>query len=198
MLAERGMPVTANPTLLMEVHNAHAESQDADVATVREICEELQSTTFTAVTDHTAAQSIWHIRHGTYEIIRQRYPHHNLHVADVAVPISRYPEIITFIWEQIAALDLKLLVGHAGDGNIHITSGYKNDAELEQIKAINGAIVHKAIELGGTATGEHGVGIGKAAYMRDEHGTGLDVMRQLKHMFDPNNILNPGKIFPEK
>jgi D-lactate dehydrogenase (cytochrome) len=62
---------------------------------------------------------------------------------------------------------------------------------------MNSAIVQKALELGGTSTGEHGVGIGKARYMAKEHGAALDVMRDIKRVLDPNGILNPGKIFPE-
>ena len=196
-LVSRGVPIEPNPTLLMEVHNAHAEAQEADVATVREICEEFGAQSFVSIVDNTQAQTVWQARHRAYETLVHLFPDMKFHVMDVAVPISKYPEIIAFSRQKIMdAGAMAFLVGHAGDGNIHVTMPYKDADSLAQVKAMNGDIIHKAIELGGTATGEHGVGIGKAAYMPDEHGSGLEVMRQIKTTFDPNGILNPGKIFP--
>jgi D-lactate dehydrogenase (cytochrome) len=196
-LASRGLDIEPSPTLLMEVHNAHAESQEADVATVREICDELEAASFIAIVDHTQAQAIWHARHQAYETLIHAFPDMKFHVMDVAVPISKYPEIVAFARQEIAnAGTMAFLIGHAGDGNIHVTIPWKDADSLAKVKAMNSAIVHKALELDGTATGEHGVGIGKAPYMADEHGTGLDVMRELKNMLDPHGILNPGKIFP--
>jgi D-lactate dehydrogenase (cytochrome) len=126
------------------------------------------------------------------------FPNMKLQVMDVAVPISKYPELIAFGREELKKHGATgAFVGHAGDGNIHITLPYKDDASLAKVKAINSAIVHKAIELGGTATGEHGVGIGKAAYMRDEHGEAVDVMWAIKHTLDPKGILNPDKVLPK-
>ncbi|MDQ7026199.1 MAG: FAD-binding oxidoreductase [Anaerolineae bacterium] len=196
-LASRGLDIEPSPTLLMEVHNAHAESQEADVATVREICDELDAASFIAIVDHTQAQAIWHARHQAYETLIRAFPDMKFHVMDVAVPLSKYPEIVAFARQEIAnAGTMAFLIGHAGDGNIHVTIPWKDADSLAKVKAMNSAIVHKALALDGTATGEHGVGIGKAPYMPDEHGTGLDVMRQLKNMLDPHGILNPGKIFP--
>ena len=87
--------------------------------------------------------------------------------------------------------------GHAGDGNIHCEFPYATEAEFEVVSRVNDRIVEKAIALGGTATGEHGVGFGKTQFMDLEHGVALDVMRQIKKALDPRGILNPGKIFPE-
>jgi len=88
------------------------------------------------------------------------------------------------------------MVGHAGDGNIHVMIPFGDTDEYQRAMALNAAFVKKAIQLGGTATGEHGVGIGKRRYMVEEHGDALDVMRAIKKTLDPNGILNPGKIFP--
>jgi D-lactate dehydrogenase (cytochrome) len=196
-LVSRGVDIEPNPTLLMEVHNAHPESQEADVATVREICEGLGAASFVAIVDNTKAQAVWQARHKAYETLVQMFPTMKFHVMDVAVPISAYPEIIAFVQQQIMAGGvMAFLVGHAGDGNIHVTMPWQDEKSLASVKAMNSDIIHKAIELGGTATGEHGVGIGKAPYMADEHGAGLDVMRELKQTLDPHGILNPGKIFP--
>ncbi|MGB1254045.1 MAG: FAD-binding oxidoreductase, partial [Candidatus Promineifilaceae bacterium] len=95
-------------------------------------------------------------------------------------------------------LDIKgTLFGHAGDGNLHtVNFAPKNDPDKQaQLHIFNDYVVQKAIELGGTCTGEHGVGIGKQKYMVYEHGeSAISVMRQIKMMFDPHNILNPGKV----
>ena len=87
---------------------------------------------------------------------------------------------------------------HAGDGNVHLViPGKKRDPkEWAQIDRVVKRLVTKALNLGGTATGEHGVGIGKKKYMATEHGQSLEWMKQIKALFDPNGILNPGKIFP--
>ena len=102
---------------------------------------------------------------------------------------------------NVGARVLDLLGGasaaEAGDGNIHVVYVYGTEEEYQVAKVMNAAVVHKAIALAGTATGEHGVGLGKIEFMQTEHGLALDVMRQLKDTLDPNWILNPGKIFPE-
>jgi D-lactate dehydrogenase (cytochrome) len=89
------------------------------------------------------------------------------------------------------------MLGHAGDGNIHVEISFDDEESYQKALRMNGLVVQKALELGGTATGEHGVGIGKQRYMAKEHGAALDVMRSIKQVFDPNGILNPGKIFPD-
>ena len=88
-----------------------------------------------------------------------------------------------------------LAVGHAGDGNLHVAMPYADDETRRRALVINDSIVYKAIELDGTSTGEHGVGIGKMKFMSREHGVALDVMRTIKQALDPHGILNPGKIF---
>jgi D-lactate dehydrogenase (cytochrome) len=90
--------------------------------------------------------------------------------------------------------------GHAGDGNVHYSVLADPDDEdmVARGEAVYAKIVEKAIELGGTATGEHGVGMGKREYLEREHGpVAVDLMRRVKGAFDPNDTLNPGKIFPE-
>lgn len=188
-----------SPSLLMEVINVHKKAQDADIAIVQEIVEELGAT-FMPIADPSQQSAIWEQRHSTYEATVQKYPKHKFFTMDVAVPISAYPEIVLFARDQIAtqALELSFLVGHAGDGNIHVMMGYLNEDELNKVKATNTAIVKKAISLGGTCTGEHGVGIGKQAYMREEHGEAIDVMRMVKNTLDPKGILNPGKVLPNE
>jgi D-lactate dehydrogenase (cytochrome) len=88
------------------------------------------------------------------------------------------------------------MIGHAGDGNVHVELLHRDAASYQRAMDVNGAIVKYAISLGGTATGEHGVGVGKVPYMAYEHGAALEVMHSIKQVLDPNGILNPGKIFP--
>lgn len=116
---------------------------------------------------------------------------------DVCVPISRLPELVTFARERIDQSGLKGAIwGHVGDGNFHTSIIYNPNIERERNAAMetNDAIVHLAIEGGGTCTGEHGVGLGKKKFQQKEHGAALDVMKRMKQFYDPKGILNPGKI----
>jgi D-lactate dehydrogenase (cytochrome) len=118
---------------------------------------------------------------------------------DVAVPITAYPELIAMARKETKNAGIPAYVfGHAGDGNIHVALMMKSEdqKELEIIDRVSHRIVEKALSMDGTATGEHGVGIGKRKYMEVEHGTSLEWMRKIKSVFDPNGILNPGKVFP--
>ena len=198
MLREaEGVDLSDHPTLFMEFHAAHEESLRVGLEMVRDICEELGAVSFRATTDTAERRKLWHARHSSYEIMVRTYSEDGFFVNDVAVPISAYPVLIGYV-EQLKREHgiTAFMIGHAGDGNIHVEFPFASPAEYEQRQAINGLIVRKALELGGTSTGEHGVGIGKAKYMPDEHGAALDVMRALKQALDPSGILNPGKIFP--
>jgi len=197
MLNSTGTDIPPAPTLLMEIHAAHAETLAADIVLVEEICRESGAIHFRATSDPTERAVLWHARHHGYETLRRHHPGQSIFIMDVAVPISAFPTLIAFARETIAAHNIVgYMKGHAGDGNIHIELPFADDAGYQRAKQVNGVIVLKAIALGGTCTGEHGVGIGKAAYMRAEHGEALDVMHDVKRLFDPNGILNPGKIFP--
>ncbi len=198
MLNQAGTELEPYPTLLMEVHSAHEESLSADIEIVCEMCEELGSLSFRATSDHVQRKVLWEARHQAYEALRRSHPDERFFLMDVSVPISDYPALIAYAREAIEAEGIKgYMKGHAGDGNIHVELPYADDETFARAQRVNEAIVLKAIALGGTATGEHGVGIGKAPYMRAEHQEALDVMLALKQTLDPNGILNPGKIFTE-
>ncbi len=121
---------------------------------------------------------------------------------DVTVPLSRYPDIVRYAKEVGAEYDILVpCLGHAGDGNVHyIVMVDPNDPEMvENGHEVSKRIVQRAIEMGGTATGEHGVGLGKQEYLAAEHGeAAVEAMRSIKRALDPNNVLNPGKILPEE
>lgn len=198
MLREaEGVDLKDYPTLFMEFHAALPATLETGLEAVREICAEMGVIDFRATTDPGERKRIWHARHHSYEIMVRSHPDQQFFIMDVAVPISAYPELIAFVGE-VTRRDgaTAYMIGHAGDGNVHVEFPYASPESFERSMRLNGEIVMKALALGGTATGEHGVGIGKAKYMPYEHGAALDVMRVIKDSLDPNGILNPGKIFP--
>lgn len=193
-----GVDLSPHPTLFMEFHAASEGALAFGLDLVREICEEMDAVSFRATTETAERMKLWQARHHSYEIMVRLRPDKQFFINDVAVPISAYPQLIGAIEDLKRARGIEAyMIGHAGDGNIHVEFPFANDMEYQAAVDANQAIVLKAIELGGTATGEHGVGIGKARYMADEHGAALDVMRAIKTALDPNGILNPGKIFPQ-
>ncbi len=127
------------------------------------------------------------------------YPNRKAISTDVCVPISKLPEILIQTEKDIQALNLKtMIVGHVGDGNFHtfISLDVNNKEEMANYKKYNDKLIAHALELNGTCTGEHGIGLGKKKYLADQFGhEACDLMRLIKQTLDPNNILNPNKIF---
>jgi D-lactate dehydrogenase (cytochrome) len=114
------------------------------------------------------------------------------------VPISRLAECIIETKRDVAASTLvAALVGHVGDGNFHMIFPVMadNPAELLEVESLTDRLVERALSMGGTCSGEHGVGIGKMRFLAREHGEGLDVMRTIKQALDPEGLMNPGKLF---
>ncbi len=186
------------PTLLMEFHGATAEALHTELALVRDVCADCGATRFEAGVGRDERDRLWHGRHQLGEILFRAHPKETYLITDVSVPISRYPDLATFTAGLMETMNINgALFGHAGDGNLHTVVFAPPDSPRQQadLQRFNDHVVQKAINLDGTCTGEHGVGIGKQKYMVQEHGeAAVDVMRQIKTMFDPHNILNPGKI----
>ena len=193
-----GVDLPETPVLFMEFHAAQESGLAAGLEMVQQICEEMGATSFKSTTDTAERKRLWHARHHSYEIMVRMHPDKTFFINDVAVPISAYPELIAYVEQLRDTRGITCyMIGHAGDGNIHVEFPYADEAGHALAMEINGLIVMKALELGGTCTGEHGVGIGKAKYLPAEHGEGLDVMRTIKQALDPNGILNPGKVLVE-
>ena len=186
------------PTLLLEFHAASAASISAELDIVKDVCEECGATRFETGVGRDERDRLWEGRHKLGEILFRIYPDSTYLITDVSVPISAYPVLATYTNDLFSELGVKgSLFGHAGDGNLHTVNFAPKDDPDQQAKlqTFNDHVVQKAIKLGGTCTGEHGVGIGKQKYMVYEHGeAAIGVMRQIKRMFDPLNILNPGKV----
>jgi glycolate oxidase len=142
------------------------------------------------------SEALWAARKSVYPVLTRIDK--NLYVEDMSVPMSKVPVVLKAISDIAEKYDLKIpTVGHAGDGNIHpaISIDRTNPEEVKRMEEASVELFDKVIELGGTLTGEHGIGLAKARFMHREHDpVAMDTMRSLKRLFDPNNILNPGKM----
>jgi D-lactate dehydrogenase (cytochrome) len=197
ILADAGVHIAPLPTLLLELHGGAAEAVAGGMNALRAICEAHGATAFRAATDNMERTLLWKTRHSAYEAIVRNHPGQEIVIMDVAVPISAYPELIRSAQDTLDELNLVgYMKGHAGDGNIHIELPYGDETTFVRIAMANQRIAAIAVGLGGTATGEHGVGIGKRDLMRMEHGPALDLMQAMKTLLDPIGILNPGKVLP--
>lgn len=185
------------PTIFLEFHGNQAGMAE-DVSFTKDIFEEYGCTSFAFETDTASRNKLWEVRHSIAYAFIHGFPGKKMMTTDVCVPISKLAEAIRFARSQIEATSLVGgIVGHVGDGNFHALVMYNPQSDEEKLSAtkFNENIVNFALKNGGTCTGEHGVGIGKAKYQQIEHGNSLEVMKAIKRLFDPNNILNPGKIF---
>lgn len=144
---------------------------------------------------------LWQARHNLHYALLALRPGASSWGTDACVPISELATCITEIRERARDAPFPVpALGHVGDGNFHMGFLIKMDSpdEIREAERLNALLVNRAIELGGTCTGEHGVGYGKAKFMRKEHGdAAIAVMRTLKASLDPDNIMNPGKVLPE-
>jgi len=193
---EEGLNLTEKPAILMEFHGSNKISLEEDIKFVVEICKDNNVISYDLGVGLDERERLWEARHKTYEVILRTNPGKKALIVDAAVPISKYPELVIFAREAIKGVK-GYIFGHAGDGNLHaVLVGDKNDKkEWEKLEIANDKIVEKAISLGGTATGEHGVGLGKRKFLEKEYGKNtVELMRLLKKTIDPNNILNPGKV----
>ena len=155
---------------------------------------------FRWATDEAEREKLWDARHDAHYAAMALKPGCKGWPTDVCVPISRLAECILETRADIDASNLTVpIVGHVGDGNFHLLFliDPANEAEdLKQFQQLNDRLIERALKMGGTCTGEHGVGIGKIHYMRAEHGESVEMMRQIKQALDPLNLFNPGKLVP--
>jgi D-lactate dehydrogenase (cytochrome) len=187
----------AVPTLFFEFHGT-AASVAEQAAMAEEIAAGFQARGFAWATDAEARNRLWQARHDAYWAGLALRPGHAGLVTDSVVPISRLTEAILGTKADIEASGLVApLVGHVGDGNFHTVILVPPEPDgLERAWALDRRIVARALSLGGSCSGEHGVGFGKREFLEQEHGAGaLDVMRSVKTALDPRGIMNPGKMF---
>jgi D-lactate dehydrogenase (cytochrome) len=191
-----GFDYPVKPTLFYEFHGSESGvKEQADMA--REIALEFGGGDFQWATLQEDRNKLWQARHDAYFSAKALRVNCGVMSTDVCVPISRLAECILETRKDIDESRLiGPIVGHVGDGNFHVGLVVNPDdaEEMTRVYAMNERLVMRALEMGGTCTGEHGVGSGKKAYLRAEHGDALDVMRDLKRALDPNNLMNPGKV----
>ena len=198
MNREKGLGLPEVPSLFCEFHGISEATLKEVENLARELCEDCGATAFRSGVTESERKEMWRARHEAYETIHRAHPGTEPIIVDAAVPISRYPEMIVFSQKLVDENDAAGYVfGHAGDGNLHVVlmGDPGNEKEWTMLQEINHRIVTRAVELGGTCTGEHGVGIGKRKFMELEHGESYRLMRQIKELIDPKGLLNPGKIF---
>jgi D-lactate dehydrogenase (cytochrome) len=196
---EQNLGLKVSPTLFMEYHGP-TRGQLVEVLTMaQEICESQGADEFRPGMGSDERDNLLKARHELGEMIIRTSPDRTAMSLDVAVPITAYPELIFFSRKAQEKSNIPgFIFSHAGDGNLHFVLLGKTGDEKDWavIDDINRRVVTKALEMGGTATGEHGVGLGKRKFMEAEHGKSLEYMKKVKSLFDLNGILNPGKIFP--
>jgi D-lactate dehydrogenase (cytochrome) len=195
--AHQGTAYPPEPTIFLEFHGGPA-GVAGQAALAEELAFAMGATAFESSTDPAERDRLWEARHNLYYALVAASPQRRNVSTDVAVPISELPAAMA------ASLDdcrreglLAYALGHVGDGNFHLAIFFDTDEEAEAVARVSHAMVLRALQVGGTSTGEHGVGLRKLGYMEAEHGPALELMRGIKRVFDPHRIMNPGKKIPD-
>jgi len=191
-----GTEMAEKPHLLFELHGS-AQSVAEHARSFGEICTAKGGEAFQWSSQTEERNALWTLRHNAYYAILASRPGARAIVTDICVPISRLAEAVEDTRADIAQSPITgPILGHVGDGNFHAILLIDPNSEAEHSAALrlSDRMVDRALRLGGTATGEHGVGMGKLKFMDREHGPAWGLMGDLKRQLDPQNILNPGKL----
>ena len=194
--AYSGVDMPEVPHLMVEFHGSDAGVAEQAMR-FGEIVDEMGGTGFRWSSKAEERTALWDMRHKAYYACLALRKGATALVTDVCVPISRLAEAVEASRADIAASGIPgPILGHVGDGNYHaillVEPG--NPSEMETAKSLSNRMVERALSMGGTATGEHGIGMGKLGYMQAEHGDGWAVMGEIKRALDPRNTLNPAKV----
>ncbi len=184
-------------SLLMEFHGSAAGVEEQAKA-VQGIAAENGGATFKWSAQAEDRTRIWQARHDAVWANQQMRPGWSMWPTDVCVPVSSLAQCVLETKADIEREGLFApVLGHVGDGNFHLTIFFDNSdpAALARVQAVNDRLVRRALAAQGTCTGEHGIGVGKVKFMREEHGDAVDTMIAIKRALDPDNIMNPDKMF---
>ena len=192
-----GLAYQIAPTLFFEFHgSAHTVAESSEIA--GKIAAAHGSGDFRWATDENERKRLWQARYDSYYAALSRRPGSVGYVTDACVPITQLAECIAKTKALLEKSSLiASLLGHVGDGNFHVVFALEpdNKDELAEAQQLSHQIVDIALEMDGTCTGEHGIGVGKRSALEKEHGEAVDLMRAIKHALDPLNLMNPGTIF---
>ena len=185
------------PTLWLEFHGTQAGVEE-QAKIVQKMASDHGGADFSWTVNPEDRLKLWRARHDVVYADKALRAGAQIWATDVCVPISRLAECITETEKDIAASFLPApIVGHVGEGNFHLcfVLDPNDPKEMAEAERLNQRLVHRALSLDGTCTGEHGIGSGKIDFLIAEHGEAVSVMRAIKTAIDPDNIMNPGKIF---
>ena len=189
--------IEAVPTLFFEFHGSEASNKE-NIKIEEEISKDNNGSSFKWAKDLEERNKLWKARWDVYYSVKALINNGRVYSTDVCLPISNITECVNYAEEQSKKLGLRApMVGHLGDGNFHVILPYdpKEEGTYEKIRDFSDLLIKKTLELNGTITGEHGVGLHKKSYLLQEHGDSIPLMRTIKKSIDQNNIMNPGKIF---
>jgi D-lactate dehydrogenase (cytochrome) len=185
------------PTLFFEFHGDHDRHVREQAEAVEGLSLERGGHAFAWASRLEDRERLWHARHDALYAATALRPGARAWTTDVCVPISRLADCVLETQADNAGAPFPIcLVGHAGDGNFHLlyVLDPESETELHHAHELNERLVRRALAMGGTCSGEHGIGYGKMPYLEAEYGAGVDVMRAIKRALDPENRMNPGKI----
>ena len=189
--------IEAVPTLFFEFHGSELSNQE-NIKIVEEISKDNDGSSFKWAKDLNERNKLWKARWDVYYSVKALINNGRVYSTDVCLPISKITECVNFAELETKKLGLRApMVGHLGDGNFHVILPYdpKEEGTYDKIRDFSDLLINKTLELNGTITGEHGVGLHKKAYLLKEHGDSIPLMKSIKKSIDQNNIMNPGKIF---
>ena len=189
--------VNVEPTLFFEFHGSEISNKES-IKVVEELSNNNKGSKFKWAADLEERNKLWQARWDVYYSVKALVNNGRVYSTDVCVPISRITECVNFAEKEVNKIGLRApMVGHLGDGNFHVLFPYDpNDKKIyNKIREFSNKLIDKTLELKGTITGEHGVGLHKKKYLLKEHPDNIPLMKTIKRSIDPNNIMNPGKIF---
>ena len=185
------------PTLFFEFHGTEISNRES-IKIVEDISKNNNGSAFKWADTLEERNHLWRARWDVYYSVKALVNNGRVYSTDVCVPISKITECVKFAEEEVKKFGLRApMVGHLGDGNFHVLFPYDpNDKTVyKKIREFSDLLIDKTLELEGTITGEHGVGLHKKSYLLKEHPDNVPIMKTIKRSLDPNNIMNPGKIF---
>jgi D-lactate dehydrogenase (cytochrome) len=188
-----GRTYPEKPALFLEFHSSTKEALNAEAQLASELMQDAGAIGISTARTPEERNAQWEARHQAYWALVNLYPNKAYLSTDTAVPISKMPELVRFSSDLLREMNLVgNILGHVGDGNFHTLLVCEHGDPRAEIFSMR--LVERALSLGGTCTGEHGIGLRKRKYLSQEHGAVLPWMKAIKQLFDPMGLLNPGKV----